>query len=161
MTITDNVVAIPALEEAGIDWGVAPVPVEQAGDAPWVSSWSDFWGVFAGSENAEAAKEFVAFVGTEGNRLRAETGQQPLDATVADETNWAGNSQGRAQAVEISKLARPVLFLPAGIFSIDGPLWDVFGAIIEGDLTAEQALDEAAPQMQQNLDRAWETWEQI
>jgi len=161
MTITDNVVAIPTLERAGIDWGAAPVPVEQAGDLPWVSSWSDFWGVFSGSENPEAAKEFVAFVGTEGNRLRAPSGQQPLDATVAEETDWAGDSEGRAQAVEISKLARPVLFLPAGIFSIDGPIWDAFGAIVEGDLTTQEALDEAAPAMQQNLDRAWETWEQI
>jgi multiple sugar transport system substrate-binding protein len=161
MTITDNVVAIPTLERAGIDWGAAPVPVEQEGDLPWVSSWSDFWGVFSGSEHTEAAKEFVAFVGTEGNRLRAETGQQPLDVSVAEETDWAGDSEGRAEAIEVSKLARPVLFLPGNIFSIDGPLWDAFGLIVEGQRTAQQALDEAAPDMQQNLDRAWETWEQI
>ncbi len=161
MTFVDNVTAIPTLEKANIPWGAAPTPVEKEGDLPWVSSWTDLWGVFSDSQHAEAAKEFVAFVGTEGNRLRAQTGQMPLNNTVADEENWAGDSPGRAEALEVGKLARPAIFLPANIFSIDGPLWDEFGLIIDGEKTAQQALDEAAPDMQQSLDRAWSTWEEI
>jgi multiple sugar transport system substrate-binding protein len=161
MTIVDNVVAIPTLEQAGIDWGAAPVPVEKAGDPAWVSSWSDAWSVFDGGGNSEAAKEFVAFAGTEGNRLRAEAGQMPLSVTVAEETGWAGDSPGRKEALEVMKLARPGIFLPANIFSIDPPLWDAFALIVEGESTAQQALDEAAPPMQQNLDRAWQTWNEI
>jgi multiple sugar transport system substrate-binding protein len=161
MTFVDNVTAIPTLEKAGIDWGAAPTPVEQSGDLPWVSSWTDSWGVFSGSAHAEAAKEFVAFVGTEGNRLRAQSGQMPLNNTVADEENWAGDSPGRAEALQVIKLARPNIFLPANIFSIDGPLWDEFSLIIDGEKTAQQALDEAAPDMQNSLDRAWSTWEEI
>jgi multiple sugar transport system substrate-binding protein len=161
MVILDNVVAIPTLEEAGIDWGVAPTPVEQEGDQPWVGSWSDYWGVFAGSDNEAAAKEFVAFAGTEGNRLRSLAGDMPLDATVADETDWAGNSAGRAEALQVIKLARPNIFLPSNIFEITSPLWDVFALVVEGEKTAQEALNEAAPEMQQILDRAWETWEDI
>jgi multiple sugar transport system substrate-binding protein len=161
MTITDNVVAIPTLEKAGIDWGAAPVPVEKAGDPAWVSSWTDAWSVFDGGGNPEAAKEFVAFAGTEGNRLRAETGQMPLNVTVAEQTGWAGDSPGRKEALEVMKLARPGIFLPANVFSIDPPLWDAFALIVEGDSTAQQAIDEAAPQMQQNLDRGWQTWNEI
>lgn len=161
MTIVDNVVAIPTLEKAGIGWGAAPVPVEKEGDLPWVSSWSDYWGVFDGGDSPEAAKEFVAFVGTEGNRLRSLAGGQPLDSAVAEETGWAGESAGRADALQVVKLARPNIFLPANIFSLDGPLWDAFGLIVEGEKTAQQALDEAAPDMQDSLDRAWETWEEI
>lgn len=161
MIILDNIVAIPTLEEAGIDWGAAPTPVETEGDLPWVGSWSDYWGVFAGSENPEAAKEFVAFAGTEGNRLRALAGGQPLDFTVAEESDWAGDSAGRAEAMQVIKLARPNIFLPANIFEITGQLWDVFALVVEGDETAQHALDEAAPEMQDTLDRAWETWEDI
>jgi multiple sugar transport system substrate-binding protein len=161
MTIVDNVVAIPTLEKAGIDWGAAPVPVEKAGDPAWVSSWSDAWSVFDGGGNPEAAKEFVAFAGTEGNRLRAEAGEMPLSSTVAEQTGWAGDSPGRKEALEVMKLARPGIFLPGNIFSIDPPLWDAFALIVEGDKTAQEAIDEAAPQMQQNLDRAWQTWNEI
>jgi multiple sugar transport system substrate-binding protein len=161
MTVNENISAPPELEKAGIDWGAAPAPVEQAGDLPWVSSWSDSWGVFNGSAHPEEAKAFVAFVGSEGNRLRAEAGGLPLDTSVAEETGWVGDSQGRAEILEVVKLARPAIFLPANIFSIDPPLWDLFGLIIEGDRTAQQAMDEAAPVMQDNLDRSWESWEQI
>jgi multiple sugar transport system substrate-binding protein len=162
MTIVDNVVAIPELEKAGIPWGAAPVPVEKAGDEPWVSSWTDGWGVFDGDpSHAAAAKEFVAFVGSTGNELRSKAGEMPLDSTVAQATNWAGDSAGRAEALQVMSLARPGIFLPANIFSIDGPLWDAFGAMQEGDKSAKDALDEAASKMQQNLDRAWQTWDQI
>jgi multiple sugar transport system substrate-binding protein len=161
MTINENVGVPPTLDKAGINWGAAPVPVEQAGDPAWVSSWSDFWGVFSGSEHAQEAKEFVAFVGTEGNRLRSLHGNIPLSTKVAEETDWAGDSPGRADILQVVKLARPGIFLPANIFSIDSPLWDEFGLIVEGEKTAQQALNEAAPAMQESLDRAWQTWEEI
>ncbi len=162
MTIVDNVVAIPELEKAGINWGAAPVPVEKAGDQPWVSSWTDGWGVFDGDpSHAEAAKAFVAYVGSQGNELRSKAGAMPLDSSVAESTNWAGDSPGRAEALQVMQLARPGIFLPANIFTIDGPLWDSWGAVLDGDKTAAQALDEAAQQIQQNLDRAWQTWDEI
>jgi multiple sugar transport system substrate-binding protein len=162
MTIVDNITAIPELDKAGINWGAAPVPVEKAGDQPWVSSWSDYWGAFsADPSHAEAAKEFVSFVGTDGNKLREQAGGMPLNTAMADKLNWAGDSPGRQDALQVLKLARPGIFLPANIFSIDPPLWDAWGAIVEGDKTTQQALDDAAPQMQQNLDRAWTTWNEI
>ena len=161
MTINENVGVPPTLDKAGINWGVSPVPVEKEGDLPWVSSWSDFWGVFNGTEHPEEAKLFVAFVGSEGNRLRSLAGNIPLDTSVAEETNWAGDNPGRADILEVVKLARPNIFLPANIFSLDSALWDSFGLIIEENQTAQEALDEAAPAMQEALDRAWETWEQI
>jgi multiple sugar transport system substrate-binding protein len=41
MSITDNATAIPMLENAGINWGVAPLPVEKEGDPAFVGSWTD------------------------------------------------------------------------------------------------------------------------
>jgi multiple sugar transport system substrate-binding protein len=162
MTIVDNVIAIPELEKAGINWGAAPVPIEKAGDPPWVSSWTDGWCVFDGDpSHAEAAKAFVAYVGTQGNELRAKAGAMPLDSSAALSTNWAGDSPGRAEALQVMQLAKPGIFLPANIYTMDGPLWDAWGAIVDGDKTSAQALDEAAQQMQQSLDRAWQTWDEI
>jgi multiple sugar transport system substrate-binding protein len=161
MSITDNVAAIPALEAANIDYGVAPVPVEQQGDPPWVGSWTDQWGVFSGGENAEAAKEFVAFVGTEGNRLRAERGDSlPLDLEIAQQTGWAATNDGRREAIDVIGLARPPVFVP-GYWDVTDPLWDTFALIVQGDQTAQQGLDEAAPDMQETLDRSWQTWDDI
>ena len=100
-------------------------------------------------------------MGSEGNTLRSLAGNIPLDTSVAEETNWAGDSPGRDDILEVVKLARPGIFLPANIFSLDSALWDSFGLIIEENQTAKEALDEAAPAMQETLDRAWETWEQI
>lgn len=161
MSITDNVAAVPVLEAAKVDYGVAPVPVEQEGDPPWVGSWTDQWGVFSESENAEAAKEFVAYVGTEGNRLRAERGDTlPLDLEVAQETGWAGANEGRQQMIDVIGLASPPVFVP-GYWDVTDPLWDTFALIVEGDGTAQQRLDEAAPDMQETLERSWQTWDDI
>jgi multiple sugar transport system substrate-binding protein len=161
MTFIDNIVAIPTLEKAEIPWGAAPTPVEKEGDLPWVGSWTDSWSIFSDTDQAAAAKAFLGFVATEGNRLRARAGQQPLNNAIAEEEDWAGDSSGRADALEVAKLARPNIFLPAGIFTIDGPLWDAFGLMVEENMNPQQAMDQAATDIQSNLDRAWSTYEQI
>ena len=161
MSITDNASAIPLLENAGIAWGVAPLPVEQEGDAPYVSSWTDMWGVFASSDNVEAAKLFVAFVGTTGNELRVEVGNAvSLDLSVAEELGWADGNAGRQEALDVMSLSQPGIFVP-GYWDVTDPLWDSYALIVEGDRTAQEALDEVAPEMQESLDRAWQTWEDI
>jgi multiple sugar transport system substrate-binding protein len=160
MTITDNVSAIPLLEHADINWGAAPDPVEVAGDPAFVSAWTDQFGVFDGSDHPVEAKEFIAFLATEGNRLRAEKADAlPLSSVVADETDWAGQSEGRQETLEVVKLAREETFVP-GFWDVTAPLWDSFAVVVEGDLTAQEALDDAAPKMQERLDRAWQTWEE-
>jgi multiple sugar transport system substrate-binding protein len=161
MTFIDNVVGIPTLEKAEIPWGAAPTPVEKEGDLPWVGSWTDSWSVFSDTDQAAAAKAFLGFVATEGNRLRARAGQQPLNNAIAEEEDWAGDSPGRADALEVAKLARPNIFLPAGIFTLDGPLWDAFSLMVEENMSAQEAMDQAAADIQSNLDRAWSTYEQI
>lgn len=161
MTFIDNVVAIPTLEKAGIPWGAAPTPVEKEADLPWVGSWTDSWSIFSDTEQAAAAKAFIGFVATEGNRLRARAGQQPLNNAIAEEEDWAGDSSGRADVLEVANLARPNIFLPANIFTLDGPLWDAFALMVEEDMPAQEALDQAASDIQSNLDRAWSTYEQI
>ncbi|MGZ8603554.1 MAG: ABC transporter substrate-binding protein [Actinomycetota bacterium] len=161
MAINDNLVAIEALEGAGIDWGAAPVPVESPGSPAYVSSWTDQIGVFSASEHPEEAKLFAAFVASEGSELRVEVADQlPLDTSVPGAESWAATNQGRADVVEVVSQAREAVFVP-GFWDVTSPLWDAFDAMSAGDETAQQSLNDVAPILQENLDRAWETWEAI
>jgi multiple sugar transport system substrate-binding protein len=79
MTIIDNVIAIPAFETQNINYGAAPPPVEQKGDVPFIPTWTDSLGVFTDSKHPREAMEFVAFLATEGNKLRVEDRTLPLN----------------------------------------------------------------------------------
>ena len=161
MAISDNLVAIESLETAGIDWGAAPVPIESAGAPVYVASWTDQVGVFSASEHPEEAKAFVTFLATEGNELRIEVADQlPLDSAVPGAENWAKESEGRAEVMETVALAREAVFVP-GFWDVTASLWDSYDAMVAGDTTPQEGLNEAAPIMQESLDRAWGTWEDI
>jgi ABC-type glycerol-3-phosphate transport system substrate-binding protein len=154
---------LQALEAAGIDFGVAPIPVEKAGDPPFASVWTDGFAVFSGSDNPDEAREFLAFLGTEGQRLRVEvTGEPPLSAAAAEEYGWAeqGNGEAREQFLQVIGRAGSGIFVP-GYWDVVSPLEDAFNLIVEGEATASQILDEVAPRMQDSLDQNWETWDQI
>jgi multiple sugar transport system substrate-binding protein len=161
MAITDNFVAVDTLEKAGIRWGAAPPPVEKRGDKPFVITWTDAFGVFSGTRHPNEAMEFVAFLGTEGNALRMTTGNAlPLNMKIAEESNWAGASEGRQETLAAIQLARPTIFVP-GFYEIAGPLVDAYAAIVEKQSSPKQAMDEAAAAVQDGLDKQWETWEAI
>lgn len=156
-SIVDNVIAIPMLENAGFRWGAAIVPVEKKGDDPWTTTWTDGFGVFSKSKHPVEAANFVAFMGMEGNQMRLNNGDFPLDMTLASQ--WAGDSEGRQEAVKVLELARATIFVP-GYWDVVSPLWDAFnGDILEDGREAQEVLDEYAPLMQETLDQAWETWE--
>jgi multiple sugar transport system substrate-binding protein len=158
-SITDNVTAIRTLDEAGINWGATLVPVEQKGDKPWVTSFTDSWGVFTNSKHPHEAELFVAYLGTKGNEIRLSKGELPLNMTLAEQ--WASQSQGRQEAVAAMMLSRSTVFVP-GFWDVTAPLWDGFsGSIMEDGRPAKEVLDELAPQMQESLDQAWETWDSI
>jgi multiple sugar transport system substrate-binding protein len=161
MWLIDNVVGIESLEAVGdINWGVAPVPVETAGDAPWVSSWTDAFGVFAESENSEAAMKFITFLATEGNRLRAEIGGIPLNLNIAEEMNWAGDSEGRKEMLEVLQFGRQGVFVP-NFWDVIDPMWDAWDSLAEEGGSAQEYFEEAQIYVQENLDEAWDTWESI
>jgi multiple sugar transport system substrate-binding protein len=156
-SIVDNVIAIPMLENSGFRWGAAIVPVEKKGDEPWTTTWTDGFGVFSKSKHPVEAANFVAFMGMEGNEMRLENGDFPLNMSLASQ--WAGDSEGRQEAVKVLELARATIFVP-GYWDVTSPLWDAFyGDILEDGRDVQEVLDEYAPIMQETLDQAWETWE--
>ncbi|HMP38891.1 MAG TPA: sugar ABC transporter substrate-binding protein [Roseiflexaceae bacterium] len=159
MAITDNF-AIANMEAAGLRFGAAPPPVEERGDAPFIITWTDAFGVFSDSKDPQEAMKFLAFLATDGNRLRTEFDTMPLNMRLADELGWDAKNEGRAEAVQAISLARSVIFVPGFYEITGGPLGDAYNAIIEG-MPAQEALDEAASLIQEDLDKAWVTWDQI
>jgi multiple sugar transport system substrate-binding protein len=159
MSIADNY-TIADLEAAGINWGAAPVPVEDASSEAWVPAWTDGMAVFTASDHTEEALEFIKFLVTDGQRLRIEGGQLSLDVQLAADLNWAGDSEGRQNLLTVMGLARSNIFVPS-FWDIAWVLEDYYNLIIDGDISAEEAMEEAALEMQDGLDLAWETWEQL
>lgn len=158
MVITDfqdlNVV-----EKAGINYGSTASPTPE-GWEPYFFVWTDSVGVMARSDNPEEAMEFIAFLTTEGQRIRYETsGDMPLDLKIAEEVNWTQGITGREDSLEVLSHARPAIFIP-NRWDVIGPYYDAWGFVVSGEKTAQEALDDAAPAIQENLDRAWEVWEE-
>jgi ABC-type glycerol-3-phosphate transport system substrate-binding protein len=159
MAIADNI-AVGDLQEQGVDVGVAPLPVEQAGQPVWASTWMDQWAVPTKSSHPDEAKELVAWIATEGNKIRMEAGTPPLDLSLALDSGWATDSPERQTLLDLAAQAKHRGFIPS-LFSVLGPtLEDAFTRVLEtGD--AGSALREAAPILQEDLDREWATWDKI
>ncbi len=158
MVITDFQ-DLDQLDESGINWGTAINPTPPGYD-PYFFTWTDSLGVMADSEHPEAAMEYIYFLVTRGSEIRYElTGDLPIDSVVAEELNWAGDSPGRQEGLEVLSHARPGTFIP-NRWDVMGPLWDAFGLISGGEATAQEAMDDAAPKIQDNLDQNWQAWEE-
>ena len=159
MAMADSPIAQPLLEAAGVNWGAAPPPVEAEGDAAWVYTGSDELMAMSGSDNLEEALQFVLFWATEGNRLRAEAGGLPMNMRLAEEMNWAEGSVGRQELLEAISLGRSTVFVPT-VWGAYGEIAEAINSLmIEDGMSAQDALDEIAPIIQDDLDQLWETWD--
>jgi ABC-type glycerol-3-phosphate transport system substrate-binding protein len=159
MAVTDYEYAANALEAAGYEWGAAPPPVEVAGDDAYAFVGTDKYGAFAGSDNPSTAKALVAYIGTEGNRLRVEVADQPpLDQTMLG--TWAGDDTSRQEVVDVLHSSTvPSVFVP-GLWEVGATLLDLFSQMANGEADAS-VLEDEAPAMQEKLDREWATWNDI
>jgi multiple sugar transport system substrate-binding protein len=159
MVITDFQ-SLSKMEKAGIKWRVAPVPRPDASDPPEVQAWTDCISVFADSKHQDAALAFVKWEATDGQKLRTEKlGDFPLDSKTAIETNWAGDSPGKKDFLEVFKLAGPDIFVPSMWDKVYATLFDGFGAVVDKSMTPEQMLADAEPKVQHDLDQAWKAWD--
>jgi multiple sugar transport system substrate-binding protein len=157
MVVTDFQ-SLAKIEEAGIKYGVTAIPTPP-GVEPYFDVWTDSVGVFKSSKHPAEAKRFIGFLATTGQRIRVETtGDIPLSTKIAEEVNWAKGNPGRLNGLEVLKHARPAVWIP-GKWDAWGPFYDAWGLMVGGEKTAQKALDDAAPAIQDNLDEAWKTWE--
>jgi ABC-type glycerol-3-phosphate transport system substrate-binding protein len=158
MVITDFQ-DLPVVEEAGINYG-STASATPVGYEPYFFVWTDSVGVMAESDNPEEAMDFIAYLTTEGQRIRYEaSGDIPLDLAIADEVGWTEGIQGRQDGLDVLSHARSAVFVPSR-WDVIGPYYDAWGFVLGGEKTAQEALDDAQPAIQENLDKAWEVWEE-
>ncbi|GAB2831931.1 ABC transporter substrate-binding protein [Microbacterium insulae] len=154
MMITDNF-AIDLLEEAEMNYGIAPTPIV-AGNEPWIVSWTNGFGIPRGAENRDEAAKFLAYMAQEGQTIQAEFGIMPTQLEVAQD--WADTPE-RQQLFEVNSLIRTSVFNP-NQWAWNGPIID---AIAEANLggPVEQLLGDAEPKAQQGNDTTWEQFDQV
>jgi len=158
MVITDFQ-GLDKIDKAGINWGTTAVPTP-TGVTPYFFVWTDGVAVMKSSPNPTQAEQFIDYLTTEGAKLREQTeGSIPLDLSIAKQLNWANGEAGREEGLEVLSHARPMVFVP-NRWDVAGPYYDAWGFVLAGKKTAQQALDEAAPAIQENLDKAWRNWDE-
>jgi multiple sugar transport system substrate-binding protein len=145
-------------EKAGIDYGVTGPPTPP-GVTPHFDVYSDNTGVLASSEHPKEAEEFLAFLTTRGQRIAyTHGGSIPIDNIVARQINWAQGIPGREDALKVLVHSTPPVFLPPTGGDVWGPYYDAWNYMISGQKSTRQALEDAIPAIQQNLDKAWQIW---
>jgi multiple sugar transport system substrate-binding protein len=158
MVVTDFA-GLKKVENAGINYGSTAPPTPE-GVEPYFFVWTDSVGVMADSDHPDEAMAFVTFLATEGQRIRYDTTSDiPLDLSIADEVSWAAGIPGREDGLEVLSHARPMNFVP-NRWDVIGPYYDAWGLVVGGERGAQEALDETAEAVQENLDNAWESWDE-
>jgi hypothetical protein len=95
----------------------------------------------------------------------ASTGMEPRKSSpersiqVADEIDWAKGKPGRLDILEVLSHARSPVFIP-NKWDAFGPFFDAWGYTVDGEKTAQQAMDDAEAAIQENLDKEWANWDE-
>lgn len=156
MVVTDDR-GIAKIEKAGINYGMAPVPVP-AGAHPEVEAWTDAVGIIKGTAHPAQAWKFIQFMATGGQDVAVKTaGDFPLNSQAAVRDHWAKNS-GRSDFLQVEKLTHPEVYIP-NVWNISVAIYGVFTNVLNG-MPAHQALQNAQSTYQTELDQAWQTYMQ-
>lgn len=150
----------PGYQEAGIDFGLAPLLVLRDGDS-FVDTWTAPFGTFTDSQNKDGALAFLRFIATDAQRIRMQTSPDPpLNFRLAEEAGYGTGDELKAQYLEVLRNAKPQIFVPPGIDA-----WNPEELIrlmtVEGQTDAQPILDQMAADAQAEADRAWRDWEQL
>lgn len=158
MVVTDFQ-SLDKFEKAGINYGSTAIPTPP-GVEPYFPVWTDSVGILKTTAHPNEAEAFIAFLTTRGEELQVSlNGNMPLDNAVAEQLNWANNVPGRLDGLEVAKHGTiSSLYIP-NIYDALGPFYDAMNLMSSGEQPAQQALDDAAPKIQQDLDKVWKAWD--
>jgi len=151
----------PKYVAQGIDFGIAPFFVVEEGDS-FVETWTAPWGTFIDSPDQALALEFLRFVATDGQRIRAElSADPPLSTKVAEEVGYGDDDPVKAQYLEVLEAAaKPQVFVPPGVEAFD-PAEIMRMLVDEGRTDLQAILDDQATRSQEELDEVWERFDAI
>ncbi len=132
------------VEEAKFDWGVALLPVPEAG-AERSSAMGDFnWAIFANTRHPKEAFKVLEYFVSQDNRMFKDFGQLPARSDIAiPETGEAKKDAALKVFVEQLKYAKPRGPHPEWP-KISKAIQDAIQASLTGQMSSREALDEAA-----------------
>lgn len=145
----------------GIDFGIAPFFVLNEGES-FVDTWTAPWGTFNDSKDQAVALEFLRFIATDAQRIRAEVSvDPPLSTSVAEEVGYGNDDPVKAAYLEVlSAAARPQVFVPPGVEAFD-PAEVLRLLVDEGRTDTKAILDDQAVRSQKELDKVWARWDKL
>ena len=151
----------PKYVEQGVDFGIAPFFVIQDGDT-FVDTWTAAWGTFTDSDDQALALEFLRFIATDAQAIRAElSADPPLSTKVAEEMGYGKDDPVKAQYLKVlDAAAKPQVFVPPGVEAFD-PAEVMRLLVDEGRTDTKAILDEQAAASQKELDEVWQRFDAI
>jgi multiple sugar transport system substrate-binding protein len=152
---------VPKYQAQNIQFGLAPFWVISGSDS-FVDTWTAPWGTFTESQHRDAALEFLKFIATDAQRIRAQvSADPPFNMAVADELQWGQGDPVKEQYLIVLKQAKPQVFvppLPEGAYAAD----EIYRLMtIEGQTDAQPLLDAEAEKTQPLLEEGWRLWEEL
>jgi multiple sugar transport system substrate-binding protein len=151
----------PKYVENDIDFGITPFFVIKEGDT-FVDSWTAPWGTFVDSPDQAIALEFLRFIATDAQRIRAElSADPPLSMSVAEEVGYGEDDPVKADYLEVlDAAAKPQVFVPPGVEAFE-PVEVIRLLVDEGRTDTQAILNDMAARAQEELDEVWERFDAI
>ncbi|MFC7322448.1 extracellular solute-binding protein [Halobacillus campisalis] len=151
-SMMDGPWAYQALNEAGIDYGVAPLPKLPNGEYPQTFVGVKGWHLSSASENKEWATELLTWITNEENaKIRyEETNEIPPVTALIEDPIIADNERARAVAVQ-SERAVPMPNIPE-MGEVWEPMAQALQVIATGKSEPEDALNDAQDTIKQQIE---------
>lgn len=150
--VMDGPWAFQILEDAGIDFGVAPLPKLPNGEYPATFMGVKGWHLSSFSEHKEWATKLIEWIANEENsKIRFEKTQEiPPVKSLMEDPLIADNEGAIAVAIQ-SERAIPMYNIPE-MSEVWEPMAQALQLIATGELDPEAALDEAQEWISTNIE---------
>ncbi|SFF67358.1 carbohydrate ABC transporter substrate-binding protein, CUT1 family [Halobacillus alkaliphilus] len=151
-SMMDGPWAFQALNEAGIDYGVAPLPKLPNGEYPQTFVGVKGWHLSSASENKEWASELIKWIANEENsKIRfEETNEIPPIKSLIEDPIIADDERANAVAVQ-SERAIPMPNTPE-MSEVWEPMAQALQLIATGKSSPEDALNEATDTISKQIE---------
>ncbi|MCA1011275.1 extracellular solute-binding protein [Halobacillus halophilus] len=151
-SMMDGPWAFQALNEAGIDYGVAPLPKLPNGEYPQTFVGVKGWHLSSASENKEWASELIKWIANEENaKIRfEETNEIPPIKSLIEDPIIADDERANAVAVQ-SERAIPMPNIPE-MSEVWEPMAQALQLIATGKSSPEDALNEATDTISKQIE---------
>ncbi|MGI8315482.1 extracellular solute-binding protein [Halobacillus mangrovi] len=151
-SMMDGPWAYQALDDAGIDFGVAPLPKLPNGEYPQTFIGVKGWHVSAMSENKEWSTKLVEWIANEENaKIRfEETGEIPPVKSLIEDPIIADNERASAVAIQ-SERGVPMPNIPE-MSEVWEPMAQALQLVATGKSSPEDALNEAVETINKQIE---------